>query len=291
MNYNLLKTFIKVAEFGSFTKAAHHLKEPKSRVSRSIIRLEEELGTELIRRSTRSIGLTEAGKNLYQETHGLINQLERKVELIASKAEELSGTLSLSAPIDFGENTLPVLLCKFSEIHPLINFEILLSDSYVNLTANNIDIALRVGNLKDSALKQKKLADTQLILVASAEYAILKGLPKKWEDFVNHNVLSFYNENHQDPLGQFYQMYGFSPSIRVNSFPMLKRLALESKGIALLPDTLCKKEMKNGVLVRVLPKWGHQKSPLQIVFSASQNLHPRTRAFIDFISEKKELFL
>ena len=291
MNYNLLKTFIKVAEFGSFTKAAHQLKQPKSRVSRSIARLEEDIGKELIRRNTRAISLTQDGINLYQETQGLMNQLEKKVEIMASDSKELSGTLSISAPIDFGERTLPNLLCEFSEVHPKVTFEIHLSDSYIDMTAHNIDIALRVGNLRDSSLKQKKISDTQLILVASSEYASLKGLPKKWEDFINHNILSFYNENHQDPIGQFYQMYGISPNMKVNSFQMLKYMALESKGIAILPDTLCKKELISGKLVRALPKWGHQKSPLQVVFSSSRNLHPRVRAFVDYISQKEDIFL
>jgi len=290
MNFNLLKTFIKVAEFGSFTKAAHQLNQPKSRVSRSIGRLEEELKTELIKRSTRSISLTEAGKNLYQETQGLIHQLEKKVELMAGDSGDISGTLSISAPIDFGENIMPNLLCEFSKIYPKVNFKILLSDSYVDLTAHDIDLALRVGKLKDSALKQKKLADTQLILVASEEYISLKGSPKKWEDFSSHNLLSFYNENQQDPLGEMYQMFGISPTMRVNSFPMLKRLCLESKGIALLPSALCKREIAKGILARILPNWGTQKSPLQVVFSASKNLPPKTRAFVDFLSEKKELF-
>lgn len=291
MNFNLLKTFIKVAEFGSFTKAASQLKQPKSRVSRSIMRLEEEIKTELIRRSTRSISLTEAGKSLYQETQGLIHQLEKKVESLTGENEVLSGTLSISAPIDFGEDILPSLICEFTKIHPQIDFRILLSDSYVDLAAHHIDLALRVGKLKDSALKQKKLANTQLILVANQEYLKLKGVPKKWEEITNHEILSFWNENQQDPLEQMYQQYGFSPFMRVNSFPMLKRLALESKGVTLLPNTLCYQEIFRGDLVRVLPQWGHEKSPLQVVFSANKNLPIKTRAFVDFLSEKKDFFL
>jgi LysR family transcriptional regulator for bpeEF and oprC len=291
MNFNLLKTFIKVAEFESFTKAAHQLKQPKSRVSRSIGRLEEDLKVQLIKRSTRSISLTEAGKDLYQETQGLIHQLEQKVESMSNSSGEVSGVLSISAPIDFGENIMPNLLCEFTKLYPKVKFKILLSDAYVDLTANDIDLALRVGRLKDSSLKQKKITETQLILVASKEYINLKGMPKSWEDFSDHNLLSFYNENHQDPLGDMYQMYGITPEMRVNSFPMLKKLVLESKGIAVLPSTLCKNEINKGRLLRVLPNWATQKSPLQVVFSSSKNLPPKTRAFIDFLTEKKASFL
>lgn len=286
-----MKTFIKVAEFESFTKAAHQLKQPKSRVSRSIARLEEDLRTQLIKRSTRSISLTEAGKNLYQETQGLIHQLEQRVDSMGNNSNEVSGTLSVSAPIDFGDGILPNLLCDFSKRFPKIKFKVLLSDAYIDLTANDIDVALRVGKLKDSSLKQKKLTETQLILVASKVYIDLKGLPTKWEELSGHNLLSFYNENHPDPLAEIYQMYGINPEMRVNSFPMLKKMALESRGIAVLPSTQCKIEVGKGELLRVFPKWATEKSPLQAVFSASKNLPPKTRAFVDFLAEQSTSFI
>ena len=290
MNLNLVKTFIKVAEFGSFTKAAQHLKQPKSRVSRSIARLEEELEVELIKRTTRSTALTEAGKQLYQSTHQLFYELESKVESINNEGQSIAGTLSISAPIDFGENIVPKLLSEFSTIHPQLEFRVILSDAYLDLTAHDIDLALRVGNLKDSALKHQKLSTDRLILVATPEYLSLNGHPKTWSEISRHSLLSFHNENQQDPLGEMYQKYGISPLVRSNSFPLLKRLAFESKGIAILPNVVCKKEINEGKLIRVLPDWANQKSSIQIVFSSTKNLPPRTRAFIDFIKSKKDLF-
>lgn len=290
MNFNLLKTFIKVAEFGSFTKAARQLKQPKSRVSRSISRLEEDLKVELIRRSTRSLSLTEAGKKLYMETQGLIHQLEKKIKELSKDEEEISGVLSISAPIDFGESVMPKLLSEFSMIHPKVTFRILLSDSYIDLTAHDIDIALRVGRLPDSNMKQKKLTETELILVASKEYENLKGLPQKWEDMANYELLSFYSENHQDVLSEMYQIYGLSPAMRINSFPMLRKLALDSRGIAVLPNAMCKKDLTQEDLIRVIPEWSHRKSPLQMVFSPNKNLPSITRAFVDFVYERRKTF-
>ena len=288
MNFNLLKTFIKVAEFESFTKAAHQLKQPKSRVSRSIMRLEEELKVELFKRTSRSTSLTKSGRALFQETKGLIYQLEKKVELFADESDEVAGVLSISAPIDFGGTILPNLISEFTELYPRVSFKFFLSDSFVDLAAHDIDIALRSGKLKDSTLKQKKIIDTQFILVAHKDYLKLNGVPKDWNDISEHNVLSYWNDNQQDPLEKMYQQYDFSPFVRANSFPILKKLARESKGIALLPNTLCFNELKTGSLIRVLPNWGHEKKPLQILFSASKNMPKKTRAFIDFISEKKD---
>lgn len=291
MNYNLLKVFIKVAELGSFTKAAHQLKQPKSRVSRSILRLEEDLKTELIQRTTRSISLTESGRKLYQETQSLINKLEETVEIFKDDSEEITGILSISAPIDFGEEILPQIFCEFNQLYPGITFKVLLSDSFIDLVAHDIDITFRAGKLKDSNLKQKKIGEAQFVLVASSDYLTLNGVPRTWKDISNLNILSYWNENQQDPLDQMYQQYGFSPLIRTNSFPMLKKLALESKGIALIPSTLCSKELKDGRLIRVIPSWGHKKNPIQLVFSGSKNLPKKTRAFIEFVSEKKDFFI
>lgn len=289
MNYNLLKVFIKVAEFKSFTKAATQLNQPKSRVSRSIARLEDDLKIQLIKRSTRSISLTEAGLKLYQQTHQIFHQLEKRIEKITDGQFVVSGTLSISAPLDFGESILPNLLDEFAKIHPDVTFKVLLSDSYVDLTALDIDVALRVGKLKDSSLKQKKLTDTQLILVASKDYLSINSTPTSWKEIQKHKLLSFYNENHQDPLKKICQTHNIAPAISINSFPMIKQLVLDSKGIGLLPNTLCYKELRNAELVRVLPQWGHQKSPLQVVFSSSKNLPRKTRAFLDFLTEKKTI--
>lgn len=291
MNLNLLKIFVKVAQLGSYTKASKLLNMPKSRISRAISRLEEDQQVELIRRSTRSLALTESGLRLYQDTRGLLDELESKIESVASGPGGIKGTLSLSAPVDMGQNILPKLIGEFSQRYPQIKFRIHLSDSYIDLNAFDIDVAIRAGNLKDSALKQKKLGQAQLILVASFDYLQRWGVPKNLKELKNHQLISFFNENQVDPLGDICHQYQITPLYRVNSFPLIKRLVRESKGIGILPDTLCFKELREGKLVRVLPQWCEKKSTIQAVYLASKNLSPKIRAFLDFLAEKENIFV
>ncbi|MCO4793486.1 MAG: LysR family transcriptional regulator [Bacteriovoracaceae bacterium] len=291
MNLNLLKTFIKVAELGSFTKAAKLLNQPKSRVSRTITRLEEDLRVELIKRSTRSISLTEAGLNLFQETRCLIADLESKIETITSEGEDITGVLSIAAPIDIGESFLSPLLNEFKQVHPNISFRIFLSDSYTDLTAYNIDVAIRVGNLKDSSLIQKKLVSSQLILAASSDYLHKMGTPKSLKDLKNHNVISFFNENQTDPLSEIYKKYSVEPVYRVNSFPLIKDLISESSGIGIIPNTICKREFSSGKFIHILKQWAHEKSTIQLVYPPTKNIPPKTRAFVDFIYERRDYFI
>ena len=287
MNLNLLKIFIKVAEFGSFTKAAKHLNQPKSRVSRSIARLEEELKVELIKRNTRSIHLTKAGENLYKKTYFQLSQIEETTNNFNKNEEEVSGTLTLSAPTDFVNYLLPEMVEEFSELHPKLSFKIHLGNSFVNLNTMDIDVAFRIGKLKDSSLKQKMMANTSFILVATKDYINLKGLPSSWEDLKDHKIMSYWNEMQNDPLDNYYKKYDIKSFIQINSFPLLKKSAIESKGIVLLPNVYCKKEVDNGKLLRVFPEWKNQVKPLQLVFSNNKNLSKKTRAFIDFVVSKK----
>ncbi|WP_372655926.1 LysR family transcriptional regulator, partial [Halobacteriovorax sp.] len=113
MDLNLLKTFAKVSELGSFTKAAEALKQPKSRVSRAISRLEKELEIGLIRRTTRQISLTSEGKEFYQKIQKLIDKLEEEVEHISDSKKEISGVLRITAPEDLGQSTLLDIIAKY----------------------------------------------------------------------------------------------------------------------------------------------------------------------------------
>jgi len=285
-----LKTFVKVAELGSYTRAAHHLKQPKSRVSRAIIRLEEETRVELIKRTTRSISLTEAGQELFNKTKNLLRDLEDQVESIVGESGQIQGTLSLSAPVDFGENILPPLLCDFSKVHPEVKCKVILSDSYMDLSACDIDLALRVGNLKDSSLKQRRLAESEFVLVASSDYCRTKGQPQSFDELKDHHLISFFNENQKDPLKDVCKKHNLTLGMTTNSFPLIKKLVMESHGVGILPSVICKEQLKSGEMRRVLAEWSTGKSAIQLIYRDSKNMAPKTRAFIDFLWERKEMF-
>lgn len=290
MNLNLLQTFLKVAELKSFTQAAKILQQPKSRVSRNISQLERDLKVDLIKRTTRSFSLTTDGEKLFRETKPIMQNLITKFDQVAHTQDQVQGTLSLTGPIDIGQIILPKLLKKFSKKHPSIQIQLHLTDHYIDLAGMNIDVGIRVGNLKDSSMKQKILAKAKLILVCSPDYLNKDHSKIILKDLKNYSLISFYNENQIDPFTKMYKEQNIVPRYRVNSFPTIKNMLLHKMGIGILPDIICQQELKDKRLVHLIPSWSYQKSTIQAVYSSSKNVSPKIRAFIDFLVEEKKAF-
>jgi len=295
MDLNLLKTFHKVAELGSFTLAAKALKCPKSRVSRGISRLEEEMGTSLIKRTTRKTALTDSGKELFQKTRIHLEQLESQINSISQDTQEIKGTIRISTAEDFGQLMMQDLVSEFSKIYPSVRFDLTITNNTTDLTSENIDLALRIGKLRDSSLIQKRLGKVALVLVASPNYTKTFGQPTKLEEIKNHKLLSFKTDERGDHINAILKQKKLAtkltPDILCNSFPLLYKFALNGKGITLLPNFFCQNAISQGKLIRVLPEWSGEPSYIQIVYPPAKAMPNRTRVFIDFISERvKPLF-
>ena len=293
MDLNLLNTFLKVAELGSFTKAAAYLRQPKSRVSRAISRLEEELHTELIKRSTRKLQLTPAGCRLFQNTRPLIDQLNQEAQTLAASAQDLSGKVRFSAPEDIASLLFGVLLAEFMETYPQIDLELVLSAQYLDPVGERLDFAIRVGNLKDSSLKQVRVGQIRLVLAASPSYLKTFGQPTDLAALTSHKILAFL-PNHQPQGGEPapYELLNqtLAPLLVCNSFGLLMELLLRDKGIALLPDYYCRSEMFKGRLVRLLPDLDFGGRNLQILCPPAKVLSPRTRVCLDFFASRLSPF-
>lgn len=278
MNLNLLKTFIKVAEVGSFTKAAKKLNQPKSRVSRHIASLERELGIELIRRTTRQTSLTQEGRDFFQRISGLMRSLEDEISLTSDHKEELTGNIRITAPEDMARSILTRIISEFEAEFPKVSFEIVVSNEYLDLTKENIDFAFRAGRMADSNLKQRRLHDTNIILVASKEYLQKYGRPNKIEDLHKHKLLSFSSIGFDNFSKKGLDL---KPMLKTDSFPVLMSMALGHNGISILPEFFCKPKIDSGELERVLIDHSLRSAPLQLVFPDSKNMPKRNRLFID----------
>src|SRR5207253_8088426 len=158
IDLNQILIFIKVVETGSFTKAAELLKQPKSRISRRLAALEKSLGTQLIYRTTRQMQLTETGKDYFRRCSPLIQDLENANNAMTTHAEEISGVLRITAPEDYGKMILAPLIDDFIKKHPKVKAEVILSGAYLDLVQESIDIAIRIGNLKDASMKSKRVS-------------------------------------------------------------------------------------------------------------------------------------
>ncbi len=281
-NLNLLSTYCKVVELGSFSKAAIFLQQPKSRVSRAISRLEDSLNTHLIKRTTRQFSLTESGVRLFERIQPLIRELENELARIESSArsDEISGTLTISAPEDFGQFILGDMIKAFRIIHPNLGIKVHLTNEFLDFAKHNIDLAIRFVRLTDSPLVQAKFGEVKMILVASTKYLQKFGTPKKVEDLAEHKLIFFLTNNGTITLGAI--KAPLPNSISCNSFPMLFNMVKSDQGIGLVPDFLCKEELKGGEVQRVLVSHEPSATSFHIVYPQSKALPKRVREFIDF---------
>ena len=284
LDYNLLKTFAKVSELGSFTKAAKVLNQPKSRVSRAIARLEEEVGVELIRRTTRRTSLTNVGQELYEGITPHLNGIRDELIRVGEKQEEMVGTIRITTADSFAQYILPQIICEYNSKYPKVKVEVVITNQYLDLVEENIDLAFRAGKLQSSSLIQKKFMATSFILVCSRAYINKYSSPSSIEDLKNHRFLSF------KPIEKTFIDRGINleASVTTDSFPMLLKMALEGSGITILPNFLCEKHLVSNELVRVIPSWEIQSSNHHILYPPTKNLSKKVREFINL---SRQLYL
>lgn len=278
---NILKVFVEVAKNESFTKAALALRQPKSRVSRSISRLERDLDVQLLKRTTRKTSLTDSGHHLYQRLTPILSNLDRELNAITKRHREMSGLITLTAPQDIGQTLVADMISAFNEVYPRVHFKTLITNDYLDFMRENIDIAFRAGELKDSDLIQRKFISTSFIIVCSPQYLERFTKPTKLADLSDHKFLSFkYFEKRL-----FREPVELQPTVVSDSIPMLIHMALNGDGMAMLPDYFCEQPIKEKKLVHVLPNWKSQAEHIHLLYNSDKNKPQRVRVFIDFIKE------
>ncbi len=277
MDYNLLKTFIKVSELGSFSKAAKALNQPKSRISRAIARVENELGVELIRRTTRKVSLTSVGQDFYHTIYPLLSGVDEELIKVSSRQQEMSGVIRLTAPLDIGQSLLGKIISVFNEKYPDVQVETIITNDFLDLVEENIDLSIRAGRLRDSSLIQKKLMSVSFIIVCTEAYLQKYGRPTELKDLEKHKFLSFRDLTHSW-LGKDIKL---RPFVKSDSIPMLLNMTLNSDGIAVLPDYFCKDLLTSNTLIRLFPSWKSKANNVHILYPSSKNSSKKIKAFIE----------
>ena len=285
IDYNLLKTFYNVIQTGSFTKAAAFLNQPKSRVSRAISRLENQLGVELIRRTTRIISATSIGIEFYQSISPLLNSLGDELIKVSNYQKEMAGTIRITAPQDIAQTLVAKIISSFNNKYPNIQIQSVITNEILDLTKENIDLSFRAGKLSDSNLIQKKLMYVNFIFVAAKNYLEVNGYPNKFSDLNNFKFLSFKNMENIWLKNRL----KLKPLLKTDSIPMLLSMALNSDGITMLPDYFCKDNLESGELVRVFPNWKSPTETINLLYHHSKNSSNIVRKFIENASNFKKL--
>ncbi|MEZ8092769.1 LysR substrate-binding domain-containing protein [Photobacterium swingsii] len=286
-----LQYFNCVVETGSISEASRLFDIQPSSISRQLVALESELGVRLLNRTTRSVGLTEAGQTFYRYSQRVVAELEEAKKAVNDLQESPRGHLKVSMTVGFGECVVLPLLTKFRQQYPEINVELELTERVVDFVDENIDIAIRSGRLPDSNLIAKRLADNNFLLCASPEYLEGKEALKSPTQLIDFDCIRYGYAGWRD---WFLMEDGvptrltINPNLTINTVNGQKQLVLNHAGLALLPLWAVHDELRNGTLIQVLPDFVF--SPYDVM-SATYALYlkrelvsPKIRVFIDFIS-------
>ena len=287
-----LKYFVKVVEFGNFTKAASFFNVPASSVSRRVADLENSLGATLLKRSTRVMQLTEIGEEYYQQVCDLLTQLEQSNEAVRSYQTQPMGKLSISAMTGFGERILLPLLDEFSELYPEVVLDIHLSDELSAIGRDNVDIAIRGGYAPNERVVAIKLMENQFIPAASSHYLEQFGTPKHPLDLSNHKGLYYRTPSGYTPwicqLDGQWQEVSAPLTATCNGGAWLIDKAVKGQGIVMLPRWVLKDYLERGDLLelKIDPVVSTSQNPdfgIFLLYQKQRYHVPKVKAAVDFL--------
>jgi DNA-binding transcriptional LysR family regulator len=284
--------FVKVVEHGSFISAARALRLPKTTVSRKVQDLETRLGAQLLHRTTRKLGLTEAGNLYFEHCQRIARDLDEAEHAIGQLQGGPRGWLRLTAPYSMGIEWIAPLLGEFHARHPEVRVEMVLTNEPLDLIDKEIDVALRVGNLPDSNLVARRLAVFRTQVYASTRYIERHGEPLTPDDLQHHRTLAMSkqrrNGNFCWPLndGTKSTEYRVEPVFVANDPAGLRGALLCGEGLMLSSDIMVRSYVEAGYVRRVLPAWTGPEYEMNAVFPRGRVQSPKIRAFVDFLVER-----
>lgn len=285
---NALLVFAKVIEAGSFSEAARRLKMPVSTVSRRISELENQLGVNLLERSTRSLRVTDIGSDILDHAQRMLEMAEAVEGLVSNQLSRISGTLRLSAPPSLSDSLLSPLISSFQVSYPDVRVQVLVTERLVDHIADGIDLSFHVGPMRDSSLVARRILTYRHQLVASPAYIASMTPPRKPTDLLDHRILAFshWQAEHRWSFlhanGRDTEAISFIPHLGINDFVGITSGLLAGQGIGDLPPIVQPELMRNGHLMEIMPDWRFPIFDLSIVHLGSRHLPLALRVFKDF---------
>ncbi|MBY3537248.1 LysR family transcriptional regulator [Rhizobium laguerreae] len=284
MDIEDLRTFVEVADAGGVTAAAMRLGVSKSMVSRRLVRLEEELGVQLLARNTRGAALTEAGSTFRDYAARVCAEIDVAKETILP-AGELRGRLRIAAPLSFGPTHLASVFAEMARRHPLLQIQTCYSDQVVDLIMEGYDCAIRLGYLQDSNLIARRVGPIYGKLVASPDYIEKHGSPETPEDLANHQALMQGTETWQFLDGEMIITVNPRGRFKADNAVALTAAAVAGIGIAYLPEGLIKDHVASGTLVPVMPNYPLPTAGIYVVRPPAQYPAKKVRVLTEMLIE------
>jgi DNA-binding transcriptional LysR family regulator len=286
-----LQAFVAVVETGGFTAAADRLDMAKSAVSRRVSALEDRLGVQLLRRTTRRINLTDTGRSFYERSARILADLEEAESAVLQQHGELRGSLRVALPLSFGVRHMVRPIAEFSRRHPRVEFDLDLNDRRIDLLQEGVDLAIRIGRLADSTLIARKLFEARTVVAASRAYLDEHGTPSTPQELRNHRCLVY--GNLAEPGRWAYtdregsrQSVDVNVSLTASSGDFIEDAARNDLGIVLQPTFIAGESIRRGDLVPILLDYQWPATPAYAVYPPTRHLSYRVREFIDFLAEE-----
>ena len=282
---NDIAVFVRVAQFESFSRAAHALGMPVSTVSRKVTALEERLGVTLLQRTTRKLSLTAQGRAYYHECSEPLSHLFDAERVLTETQKQPEGLLRISAPVILGQEPFYAFLSAFLKTYPRIQADLFITNLFLDLIAENIDVAIRFGDLQDSSLIAQTIGKSVRHVVAAPEYLRFRLPPSRPEDLREHQCVLLHGRNNESEWhlvsGKKSIKLHVSGPVSARDFHAVSAFTYRGHGIGLLPSSYCDTHIARGDLVRLLPDWSSPEILVHAVYPTRRFLPAKLQAFLD----------
>ncbi len=290
-NLNDMVIFAKVAELQGVSSAARALRMPKSKVSRRMAALEDDLGVRLLERSTRSVHLSELGEIFYQHCRRVVEEATSARESVNRMLDAPRGCLRISASVAIGQRLIAPWLGEFMTAFPEVEIDMSLTNRRVDVIGEGFDLAVRVGAIEDSTLVSKRLGADRAHLFASSDYLKQRGTPTRLSDLKKHRLLAMQDTAKPGQWtlagpGDRREIVAIQPHGTANDLTTLRHIAAGGGGIALLPRYMARESRQQRPLRRVLPAWATPEFSFYALYPSRRGVTQKLRAWLDFFSGK-----
>jgi len=293
MQLDSLRIFVKVAELGSFTRAAQHLGLSKARASIRVGEIETELGARLLQRTTRAVRLTPDGEQFLTRARRLVQDAEELGSMFQAPSN-LRGRVRLDAPVNFARELLIPRLPDLFAQHPQLELELSATDRRVDLVREGFDCVLRIGALPDSGLASRRLGTLPMVNCASPGYLHKYGTPRSLADLESHLLVHYSLAFGSDapafeyPYGSGFRELSMRSLVTVNNADAYAAACIAGLGIIQSPRTGMARHLAAGTLVEILPELKAAPMPVSIVHGHARNVPKRVRAVINWLGQQLE---
>ena len=288
-----MRTFVRVVEAGSFTAVAAEQNTTQPTISRQVAALEEHLGARLLTRTTRALTLTDDGRAFYEHALRALEAVGEAENAVGRRQARPTGTLRLAVPVVLGRRHIVPRLARFLARYPEVAIDLVMSDSFVDVVEQGIDLAIRVGEITDQSLVARKIGMVRRLTVASPAYLKAKGTPRTPADLLRHDCIVYTrlatgNHWHFDskdgPLS-----VAVSGRYRVDNSEAVREGVLAGLGIAVIPAFAFSGNVERDEVKVLLKSFEPKPLPLNAVYASRRFVPPRVRAMIDFLAHELEI--